>query len=45
MDNFEWGRGYSDRFGILYTDYKTQRRIPKASFNWYSECISQNRVV
>jgi beta-glucosidase len=45
MDNFEWETGYGHRFGILYTDYKTQQRIPKASFNWYSECISQNRVV
>ncbi|AFZ20849.1 GH1 family beta-glucosidase [Allocoleopsis franciscana] len=45
MDNFEWSRGYSDRFGIVYTDYKTQKRIPKASFNWYAECIRQNRVV
>jgi beta-glucosidase len=45
MDNFEWARGYSERFGLLYTDYKTQQRIPKASFNWYSECITQNRVV
>jgi beta-glucosidase len=42
---FLWSRGYSDRFGIVYTDYKTQKRIPKASFNWYVECIRQNRVV
>ncbi|MBD2086606.1 GH1 family beta-glucosidase [Trichocoleus sp. ST-U3] len=45
MDNFEWPYGYSRRFGITYVDYKTQQRIPKASFNWYAECIRQNRVV
>ncbi|MBD1895824.1 GH1 family beta-glucosidase [Coleofasciculus sp. FACHB-129] len=45
MDNFEWTYGYSRRFGITYIDYKTQQRIPKASFNWYAECIRQNRVV
>ncbi len=45
MDNFEWNRGYTHRFGIVYTDYSTQRRIPKASFRWYAECIRQNRVV
>lgn len=45
MDNFEWSFGYSRRFGIIYTDYNTQRRIPKASFDWYKECIRQNRVV
>ncbi len=44
MDNFEWESGYSRRFGITYVDYKTQRRIPKASFKWYAECIQQNRV-
>ena len=45
MDNFEWAWGYDKRFGIVYTDYPTQRRIPKASFDWYKECIRSNRVV
>lgn len=45
MDNFEWAWGYSRRFGIVYVDYRTQKRIPKASFEWYAECIRQNRVV
>jgi len=45
MDNFEWAWGYDRRFGILYNDYRTQERTPKASFHWYAECIRQNRVV
>jgi beta-glucosidase len=45
MDNFEWAWGYARRFGIVYVDYETQKRIPKASFEWYAECIRQNRVV
>jgi beta-glucosidase len=45
LDNFEWAWGRDRRFGLLYTDYATQRRIPKASFRWYRECIRQNRVV
>ena len=45
MDNFEWAEGYSKRFGIVYTDFPTQRRIPKLSARWYSEVIRQNRVV
>jgi len=45
LDNFEWSYGYDRRFGLVYVDYPTQRRIPKASFDWYGECIRQNRVV
>lgn len=44
MDNFEWAHGYGKRFGIVYTDYPTQRRIPKASAHWYSQVIRQNAV-
>jgi beta-glucosidase len=45
LDNFEWCWGYSRRFGIVWTDYETQERIPKMSAKWYAECIRQNRVV
>ena len=44
MDNFEWSHGYSKRFGLVYTDYPTQRRIPKASAAWYSRVIAANAV-
>jgi beta-glucosidase len=39
LDNFEWGAGYANRFGLVYVDYATQRRIPKASARWYSAMI------
>jgi beta-glucosidase len=39
LDNFEWSSGYSQRFGLVYVDYPTQRRIPKASFHWYAKLI------
>jgi beta-glucosidase len=45
MDNFEWADGYSNRFGIHYVDYATQKRIPKLSAAWYKELIARNRVV
>jgi beta-glucosidase len=35
LDNFEWASGYVKRFGIVYVDYETQRRIPKSSAHWY----------
>ncbi|HYG95382.1 MAG TPA: family 1 glycosylhydrolase [Nocardioides sp.] len=37
MDNFEWAYGYAQRFGIVYVDYPTQRRIPKSSALWYAQ--------
>jgi beta-glucosidase len=39
LDNFEWAYGYGPRFGLVYVDYATQRRIPKASFSWYQQFI------
>jgi len=45
LDNFEWAYGYDRRFGITYVDYATQRRIPKASFDWYATCVQANRIV
>lgn len=42
MDNFEWERGYSERFGLIFVDYRTQKRILKDSARWYSEIIRTN---
>jgi beta-glucosidase len=42
FDNFEWGHGYTKRFGIVYVDYPTQRRTLKASAHWYREVIRAN---
>lgn len=39
LDNFEWAHGYAKRFGLLYVDYPTGRRIPKQSALWYRERI------
>jgi len=44
MDNFEWGWGYSKRFGIVYVNYATQQRIPKASAHFYKQVIAANAV-
>jgi beta-glucosidase len=42
LDNFEWAEGYSKRFGIVFVDYGTQRRIPKMSAGWYKGVIERN---
>jgi len=44
MDNFEWGYGYSKRFGIVYIDFDTQERILKDSAKWYTQLIA-NRTI
>lgn len=45
LDNFEWADGYSKRFGLHYVDFKTQKRTPKLSAEWYKEVIKRNAVV
>ena len=40
LDNFEWAEGYHPKFGLIHVDFKTQKRIVKASGKWYSELIS-----
>ncbi len=42
LDNFEWSFGYSRRFGIVWVDFPTGNRLPKASFSWYASVIAAN---
>jgi len=44
LDNFEWNRGYSLRFGIVYVDFATQERIIKRSGYWYAEASRENGI-
>jgi beta-glucosidase len=45
MDNFEWADGYTNRFGLHYVDYATQKRTPKLSADFYKQVIANNKVV
>ena len=44
MDNFEWADGYTNRFGLHYVDYATQKRTPKLSAQFYKEVIARNAI-
>ena len=42
MDNFEWLEGYDKRYGLVYVDYPTQKRIPKDSAYYFRHLIETN---
>lgn len=42
LDNFEWDKGYTERFGIVHVDFATQKRIVKDSAFWYRDVIASN---
>jgi len=42
MDNFEWGFGYTKRFGLVRVDYETQRRTVKDSGAWYADFLRRH---
>jgi beta-glucosidase len=41
LDNFEWAQGFSNRFGVVYVDFATQRRMLKDSGRWYRSLIAE----
>ncbi|NED94615.1 beta-glucosidase [Phytoactinopolyspora alkaliphila] len=44
FDNYEWGYGYSKRFGIVRVDYDTLERLMKDSAHWYAELIKTRTI-
>jgi len=41
-DNFEWAKGYTERFGIVHCNFETQERTVKDSAYWYRDLIASN---
>ncbi|NDK32200.1 GH1 family beta-glucosidase [Nesterenkonia haasae] len=44
FDNFEWGYGYSKRFGIVRVNYESLERLPKDSAHWFAELIRTRSI-
>lgn len=44
LDNYEWARGYSQRFGLVHIDQDTLTRTPKDSYHWYRGLITAHRA-
>jgi len=45
QDNLEWDRGFGNRFGMIYVNFKTLERTPKLSAEWFRRAASRNAVV
>jgi beta-glucosidase len=44
MDNFEWTAGFGNRYGLVYVDFKTQKRTPKLSASFFRETARRKAV-
>lgn len=44
LDNFEGAHGDGKRFGLAHVDYRSQKRTPKASFDFMRKVIAANAL-
>jgi beta-glucosidase len=44
LDNFEWANGHTERYGLIYVDYRDQKRTTKDSGLWYARVSASNRL-
>jgi len=44
LDNFQWTEGFTERYGLIYVDFRSQKRTIKDSGYWYSRVAASNRL-
>ncbi len=44
LDNFQWGEGFTERYGLIYADFRNQKRTIKDSGHWYGRVAASNRL-
>jgi len=44
LDNFEWGEGYRQRFGLAWVNFPDTERTLKASGRWYGRAAAENGI-
>ena len=45
IDNFEWAKGYTPRFGLVEIDYNTLERKPRSSASYYARICKDNSLI
>ena len=47
LDNFEWGMGYTEKFGLHRVDMDSdaRERTPKESSMWFKRLVQENGYV
>lgn len=44
LDNLQWAEGHTERYGLIYTDFRSQKRTIKDSGYWYGRVAASNRL-